>query len=991
MARRSGKFSRLDTRPRRLRLEPLEDRRMLAMVTVDTELDVVDGGDGLTSLREAITATNAMAGADTIEFDASLAGKTILLTQGELELTEAATINGLGEDLLTIDAQQQSRILKISTFSGDFTITGLTLTGGKAAGPSGYDAYGGAIFSYSNGTLTIDRTIITGNSSGFGGVGSRGGGIFANGPVSLLKSTVSNNTASMNQYAYGGGISTSGSLTITDSTISGNQADGQVFSWGGGVKAGQVTLINSIVSGNRTRSSRAIGGGISAVILTAVNSVISGNTADGFRGDYYPCCQADFGGDGRGGGISASEVTLTGSTVSNNETIGRNAKGGGVYARDQLVVTDSTISGNITRGFTAPGGGLYARGYATLAQSTISENTSYSGDGHAKGGGIYLIGQLTLSQSTVSGNTASGEGTGGFNGQASGGGIYTRGSSTTLVVTQSTVSGNSSIGYESPVRGGGLHTQGPLTVTQSTISSNSATNASSFHSTTGGGLMALGDTVINNTILAGNTAGSSAPDLRHDGVAIIDASFSLIGDNDGSPLAEAQTPDINGNLIGSAAGSGIIDPLLGPLQHNGGPTLTHALLPGSPAIDAGQTFALVTLTGVVSSTGATDLFPVGNLINNSGFSATPTESNYEMLLHAVADATTGWVTDQPGPIPSYYYDFEPPPVLTFDLGSLQELNAMVVWGFLLNQGESNNEARSFTLEFSTDGGVIFGNALMLEHARTGGAQETLQFGQTVLADTVRVTITDNHLGTAGANGGGRVGLGEVKFLALSDVGPFDQRGEIYTRVFGGRIDMGAVESQPQHADFDGDGFVTGFDFLAWQIGFGTPAPNATKADGDADDDMDVDGDDLTAWENAYGAQPNPPPLAAVVHLSLALPIEGREQAVAVVEDDTVRQSERAVRSSATAPALHAELVDMAQAVALSEETDGASGEREFVERSLPQEFSSAEAVGRSDSALGSSSSSSLATSTLRDPERQSPKRPCPWEDAVDELFASAFE
>ncbi|MCH8840335.1 MAG: VCBS repeat-containing protein [Planctomycetes bacterium] len=54
------------------------------------------------------------------------------------------------------------------------------------------------------------------------------------------------------------------------------------------------------------------------------------------------------------------------------------------------------------------------------------------------------------------------------------------------------------------------------------------------------------------------------------------------------------------------------------------------------------------------------------------------------------------------------------------------------------------------------------------------------------------------------------------------------------------------------ADFNGDGFITGFDFLAWQRGLGTIAPNATKADGDADNDLDVDSSDLDVWESQYG-------------------------------------------------------------------------------------------------------------------------------------------
>ena len=79
---------------------------------------------------------------------------------------------------------------------------------------------------------------------------------------------------------------------------------------------------------------------------------------------------------------------------------------------------------------------------------------------------------------------------------------------------------------------------------------------------------------------------------------------------------------------------------------------------------------------------------------------------------------------------------------------------------------------------------------------------------------------------------------------------YDQRGEPFARVIDGRVDIGAVELQP-FADFDTDSDVDGFDFLAWQRGFGT-ATNATKADGDADNDEDVDSDDLAVWESQFG-------------------------------------------------------------------------------------------------------------------------------------------
>ena len=92
---------------RRLRFEPLEDRRLLAVVTVSTLDDTVDFNDGVTSLREAVFATNLVGGADTIQFAAALTSggpATLTLTQGELKITDALSINGPGADLLTIDA-----------------------------------------------------------------------------------------------------------------------------------------------------------------------------------------------------------------------------------------------------------------------------------------------------------------------------------------------------------------------------------------------------------------------------------------------------------------------------------------------------------------------------------------------------------------------------------------------------------------------------------------------------------------------------------------------------------------------------------------------------------------------------------------------------------------------------------------------------------------------------------------------------------------------
>jgi hypothetical protein len=106
-------------------------------------------------------------------------------------------------------------------------------------------------------------------------------------------------------------------------------------------------------------------------------------------------------------------------------------------------------------------------------------------------------------------------------------------------------------------------------------------------------------TVI-HSIVAGNFF-SAAPDVAGLLGAVVDASFSLIGSSAGSGLAPApfRLPDANGNLVGGATFDLRIDPKLGPLVYNGGPEfldgsrlLTHALLPGSPAINAGDPAAV---------------------------------------------------------------------------------------------------------------------------------------------------------------------------------------------------------------------------------------------------------------------------------------------------------------------------------------------------------------------------------------------------------------
>lgn len=215
----------------------------------------------------------------------------------------------------------------------------------------------------------------------------------------------------------------------------------------------------------------------------------------------------------------------------------------------QLQGATVAISGlTVTGGNADNGGGIFSFGsQLTIANCVVAGNVT---TGNA--GGIYNInGTLDLFNSTVSGNSAA----------VIGGGIANGSGASVVNVTNSTISGNSASG------GGGIFTNGAITVRSSTITANSAT-------TEGGGVsnFTFDAVSLGNTIVAGNTA-PVAPDFRD---TITSLGFNLIGNTNGTLI----TGDPTGNLLNQ-------DARLMPLGIYGGPTLTHALMPGSPAINAG--------------------------------------------------------------------------------------------------------------------------------------------------------------------------------------------------------------------------------------------------------------------------------------------------------------------------------------------------------------------------------------------------------------------
>jgi hypothetical protein len=230
------------------------------------------------------------------------------------------------------------------------------------------------------------------------------------------------------------------------------------------------------------------------------------------------------------------------------------------------------------------------RGRALAAAGATAGNDGGLGGlgGAGQGGGLYLAGGVvTLTDSTIAANSAQG-GQGGDGGDPG---------------TPDAIGGNGGDGGLS--QGGGIFNAGPLNLTNSTIADNLALDSlgglpgaagsgapsdGADQTGQGGGVFNIAAVDVANTLIAANTA-SSAPDFSGD---FASARFNLLGIGDGSNLAPAQ-PDANGNQVGSAASP--INPQLGPLADNGGPTETLALQAGSPAIDAGSNGLAVDANG----------------------------------------------------------------------------------------------------------------------------------------------------------------------------------------------------------------------------------------------------------------------------------------------------------------------------------------------------------------------------------------------------------
>ncbi len=300
---------------------------------------------------------------------------------------------------------------------------------------------------------------------------------------------------------------------------------------------------------------------------------------------------------GKGGGIlSYGNLTLSDSTISDNWVSGEGgASGGGLFiaTESQATISNSRIIDNsAASAYGTFGGGIAVYGQATIVDTIITGNVNRGNEGGGEGGGVAVmgVGQATISGSTISGNLTQAY----FEGfsydwhPGRGGGLSNRGVTT---IVNSTISDNTASD------GGGLANlyQGNLIVTQSTVTGNDARETVGEYDAAGGNgggfftaITYWGDncstTTLKGVILSGNTADVAAPQALFEQGFDCNASltvnaFNVFGQNG------------NAGLVGFSKGatdivpSGGLATILSPLADNGGPTQTHALPAGSPALD----------------------------------------------------------------------------------------------------------------------------------------------------------------------------------------------------------------------------------------------------------------------------------------------------------------------------------------------------------------------------------------------------------------------
>jgi hypothetical protein len=667
----------------------------------------------------------------------------ILATGGNL------TINNTSGGKVVVDGGGLDRVFDINPTNAAtpflVTLQGFTITGGvasNAANPDGGDAGGGGIRDTGVASLTLNNMVITSNSATADG----GGIVFENTVSTPWTLTVNNSTISNNHAGdAGGGIDADGSgkIFVNNGTlITGNTSVNQGAGiWLDAIQVGTVfqtanlTVTGTVISNNSALAADNFGGGIGNAgngVVTILSSVIENNFSAGQGGGFGDennqgtlvvqnsrfLNNSAF---GNGGGIQEGgpATTITNSVLVGNSS---QADGGGLFVAGTATVTNTRFSENEANnggaiedqaaslsvtaslfetnravgsngGMGGNGGGIDAMTGVTsltVSNSLFLNNAAVNANANLGGGGILqLVGNLTVTNSEFTGNTTSTNGGGvNFGGTtatitgstfnnnqaARGGAFFFAGAGTLAKGTASTLSNDTFVANTSGTDGGAItaFASGDLVFLNDTINANTTGGNGGGVALVGGG---TGKATFQNTVVALDTAGVGPDVFTATGVAVTDNGGNFIGTLAGS------TGFGGGTLTGN--------PLLGPLQNNGGhpvglpgsgqAVLTEALLKNSPALGK----------GVLAGSPGTD---ERGFIRPGGGNANPSIGAFEPQFKAGATANQVFVEN----------------LYETLLGRIADAGGLAYWSSLLDHGgspssvvqgiESSTEYRTLEVE-----------------------------------------------------------------------------------------------------------------------------------------------------------------------------------------------------------------------------------------------------------------------------------------------------
>jgi predicted outer membrane repeat protein len=435
--------------------------------------------------------------------------------------------------------------------SGSLTVTGSTFAGNRALlhggtlpPTTGGPGFGGAMLLIAGGNATLEAVSFTQNQAG-----KSGGAIYhdRNATLAITGSTFTGNTAT---GFFGGAILNEGQLTVAGSTLIGNSTgqNGGALS----TTVGAATLTSSTLSGNHAGTSGGavyhFGGGSGTLSIAGCS--LSGNDADAFGGALQ----------------NEGPTTVTGGAITGNHAA---QTGGGIYngSAASLTLDGVAIQANESEG--GNGGGVWNDGVLHATGVTIEGNQALAPGAGIAGGVGNQLGTLTLTRSTVHGNTA----------RAAGGLFNFNGG--TLSLVDSAVTGNTATG----AFGGGIQNQASLALLDVTVSGNAATTSGAGVFNGHGGVA-----TITHATLADNTSAVGEALFNFSATATLrNTLLADRCDNQGTLHSQGGNIESPGNTCSLNHASdrrNVADPEIGPLASNGGPSQTHALMDGSPAIDA---------------------------------------------------------------------------------------------------------------------------------------------------------------------------------------------------------------------------------------------------------------------------------------------------------------------------------------------------------------------------------------------------------------------